>query len=882
VLLVGASGSGKSTFAARHFAPTEVLSSDVYRGLVSDDRDDQGATADAFDALHHLAGIRLRRGRLTVVDATNTQRASRAGLIALAREHDVLPVAIVLDLPESVCLARSRFGAPVVRRQRDELRRSLRGLRAEGFRAVHVLTSPEEVEAAGIERARSYNDLRDRTGPFDLIGDVHGCLGELETLLERLGWALVRDGAGAAVSARHPAGRTAVFLGDLVDRGPDTPGVLRLAMGMVADGVALAVAGNHEVKLVRALRGRDVRRSHGLAESMAQLDAAPEPFVTAATEFMDGLIGHYVLDGGALVVAHAGLRERFHGRASGRVREFSLYGETSGETDEYGLPVRYPWALEYRGAATVVYGHTPVLDAEWVNNTICLDTGCVFGGSLTALRYPERELVAVPAARTWFEPVRPLRPVAGGGSEVIDTAAPQSEQSGSAHSAAPPGRAADELDVADVLGKRTVQTALMGRVTVPAENSAAALEVLSRFAVHPRWLVYLPPTMAPVATSSEPDLLEHPAEAFEAYAAQGVAEVVLQGKHMGSRAAVLLCRDEATASTVFGADDGADGGATGVVLSRTGRRLLAGGKDGPTEALLARLRAAVDATGLWDELNTGWLALDAELLPWSAAGAGLLERQYEPVAAAALADTAAVADVLAAAAARGVPLDTTAVPVAGTDSLAAASGPVPAAAGADPTAARLRADDAAAFDVAWRRYAGRGEPVRLAPFCVLAGAGEVYARRPVSWQLDVLDRLVAAAPDHLVHTPRHTVTLADPASRAAGVEWWRGVVDAGGEGVVAKPAEPATRGPKGLIQPGLKVRGPDYLRLVYGPHYRAPANLTRLRQRQVGRKRSLALREYALGLEALDRFVAGEPLWRVHEAVAAVLALESEPVDPRL
>jgi protein phosphatase len=823
VLLIGASGSGKSTFAEAHFAATEVLSSDAFRGLVSDDPDSQYATTDAFDALHHLAGIRLRRGRLTVIDATNTQRAARAGLLALAREHDVPPVAIVLDPPEKLCAARSRFGANVVGRQHGELRRSLRKLRAEGFRTVTVLSNPDEIDNAVIERTRSYNDRRDLAGPFDLIGDVHGCLSELTELLDTLGWQVGRGTDGAPVTAWHPAGRTAVFLGDLVDRGPDTPGVLRLAMGMVADGAAFAVMGNHEQKLVRALRGRDVRRSHGLAESLEQLAAQPGEFVTSAAEFMDGLRAHYLLDDGRLVVAHAGLRERFHGRASKRVRAFALYGETTGETDEFGLPVRYPWATEYRGAALVAYGHTPVPRTEWVNNTICLDTECVFGGALSALRYPEREVVSVPAEKTWFEPVRPL-------------ARPEASTAGT--------RAADQLDVSDVLGKRGVVTGLHGRVTIPAENSAAAMEVLSRYAVHPRWLVYLPPTMAPVG-----ELPEHPQQAFDAFAGAGVAEVVMQAKHMGSRAVVLVCRTADAAAARFDAADTE----TGIVLSRTGRRMLA-----DPEPLLAAVRRAAELTGLWDDLDTDWLALDAELLPWTAAGAGLVGDRYEPMAAAALADTRAVAAVLAAASARGVEL--------------------PEALGT----ARGRVVDAEGFDAAWRRYAGLREPVRLAPFCLLAGAGEVYATRPVSWQLDVLDRLVAAAPEQLVRTDRCTVALDDPAARAAGADWWQELVDGGGEGAVVKPAGATVRGPKGLVQPGLKVRGQDYLRLVYGPHYREPANLTRLARRNVSRKRSLALREYALGLEALDRFVTGEPLWRVHEATAAVLALESDPVDPRL
>ncbi len=844
VVLVGVSGAGKSTFAAQHFAPTEVLSSDTFRALVADDPDDQSASADAFAALHHLAGIRLRRGLLTVVDATSTQKAARASLLELARRHDVLPVAVVLDLPERLCVARSRFGPAVVGRQHGELRRSISRLKGEGFRYVHVLRSPEDVAAvAAIERTRSYNDRRELTGPFDLIGDVHGCRSELESLLGGLGWELRRDAAGRAVSARHPEGRTALFLGDLVDRGPDVAGVLRLAMGMVADGVAMAVSGNHEVKLVKALRGRDGQLSHGRAASLEQLRAEPPEFVEAATAFMDGLVAHYVLDAGRLVVAHAGLREQFHGRASGRVRAFALYGETTGETDEFGLPVRYPWALEYRGDATVAYGHTPVPDAEWVNNTICLDTGCVFGGSLTALRWPERELVSVPAERVWFEPARPLRP---------DT------QSGSAHGVdRPADRAADELDVTDVLGKRAVETRHLGRITVPAEQSAAALEVLSRFAVHPRWLVYLPPTMAPVAASPDGPL-EQPGSAFDAFAAEGVAEVVLQAKHMGSRAVVIVCADAGVAARRFGAA----AAEIGVVLSRTGRRLvrgtegsLAGPRIGTEGSLLARLRAAVSNAGLWAELRTDWLVLDAELLPWSAAAAGLLADRYAPTAAAAMADLDATATVLAAARERGVEVGEL----------------------RDRTTAR--AADAVAFDREWRRHAGDG-PVRLAPFCLLAGADGVYAERAVAWQLDVLDRLVAADPALLVGTPRHTVALDDPAARSAGADWWAGAVAAGAEGAVVKPAGGCENGARGLVQPGLKVRGPEYLRLVYGPHYLE--HLPRLRERHVGRKRALALREYGLGLEALHRFVAKEPLWRVHQAVAAVLALESQPVDPRL
>ena len=414
VCLVGASGSGKSTFGARHFRRFEVLSSDFCRGLVSDDENDQEATAAAFDVLHHIAGLRLDAGRLTVVDATNVQPESRRSLVALARDHDVLPVAIVFDLPERVCVDRSaartdrNVGAAVVRRQRDQLRRSLKNLRREGFRTVHVLRTEADVDEAVVVRDPLLNNFRSEHGPFDVIGDVHGCRAELEALLGELGYGLRRDDQDRPVDAAPPEGRTAVFVGDLVDRGPDTPGVLRLVMGMVAAGHARCVPGNHEAKLLRALQGRDVQVSHGLGESLAQLSAETPEFRKRVQDFCYGLVSHLVLDDGRLVVAHAGLKEAYHGRASARVRGFALYGDTTGETDEFGLPVRYPWAAEYRGKAMVAYGHTPTVAPQWTNNTLCLDTGCVFGGTLTALRYPEKQVVSVPAEKVWYAPARPF------------------------------------------------------------------------------------------------------------------------------------------------------------------------------------------------------------------------------------------------------------------------------------------------------------------------------------------------------------------------------------------------------------------------------------------------------------------------------------------
>ncbi|MDP9365770.1 MAG: polynucleotide kinase-phosphatase, partial [Chloroflexota bacterium] len=786
ILLIGPSGAGKSTFARAHFKATEILSSDAFRGMVADDENDQGATKDAFDLLHAVTAARLVRGRLTVIDATNVQREARRPLIELARRFHVLPVAIVLDLPERVSLERNRarpdrqFGPHVVRRQRDQLRQGLKGLQREGFRTVHVLSSPEEVAAATIERRPLWVDRRDLHGPFDIIGDVHGCFDELRELLEKLGYRVEarpeEDGARGWV-VEPPPGRMAVFVGDLVDRGPKTPDALKLAMAMTAAGTALCVPGNHDDKLMRALKGRKVKIAHGLAESLAQLAAEPPAFRDRVVAFLDGLVSHYALDGGKLVVAHAGMKEELQGRASGAVRDFALYGETTGETDAFGLPVRLDWAAGYRGEAMVVYGHTPIPEPDWVNRTINIDTGCVFGGRLTALRYPELELVSVPARRTYAESARPFLPVKP--DEAVGEPGPTAQQA-----------ADDLLDLEDVLGKRAVETRLAGRVTIREEN-AAALEVMARFAVDPRWLVYLPPTMSPSETSRREGLLEHPAEAFAHYRNQGVKRVVCEEKHMGSRAVLVVCRDEDVARRRFGADDER----AGICYTRTGRPFFADGE--LEEALLERTRDAIGAAGLWEELATDWVCLDAELMPWSLKADDLLREQYAAVGAAGRAALAEADAVLETTTARDGEL----------------VGP--------RNETRARGELVDRYAAAYRRYCwpvAAVEDLRLAPFHLLASEGAVHVDKPHDWHLATLARLApSGVRPPLMATAWRTVDLGDAVSEAEAIGWWTALTDGGGEGFVVKPVGFVERGRRGLVQPALKVRGREYLRLIYGP-----------------------------------------------------------------
>ena len=451
VLLIGASGSGKSTFAKKHFGNHEVVSSDKCRGIVSNDENNLTATNDAFDVLNYIIAKRLKNGYLTVVDATNVQKEARKGLIQLARDYHILPVAIVLDLPLRVCEDRNterpdrNFGQHVIRQQQQQLKRSIRGLKREGFRKIVILKTVEEVDAVtGIEREKLYNDKKDINGPFDIIGDIHGCYDETIELLKKLGYTIQKvagNGQNFGIEISHPENRQVIFLGDLVDRGPDSPSVLKLVMSMLRSGVAWCVPGNHDLKLQKKLKGKHVNLKHGLAETIEQLEKETPEFINEVKEFLYSLISHYVFDNGRLVVSHAGLKEEMQGRGSGAVRAFCLYGESTGEIDEFGLPVRYNWASEYRGKAKVIYGHTPVPEAKWFNKTINIDTGCVFGGKLTALRYPEEELVSVPAKKIYCEPVKPL---------VEENSGQMTHQQ----------EYDDLLNIDDVIGKRIVQTRL--------------------------------------------------------------------------------------------------------------------------------------------------------------------------------------------------------------------------------------------------------------------------------------------------------------------------------------------------------------------------------------------------------------------------------------
>lgn len=413
LMLVAPSGAGKSTFAARHFRASEILASDECRARIADDPREQTVTEDAFALLHFTLDLRLKHRRFTVVDSTALKPSARAQTLAAAAKRYVPVYALVLDVPLGECIRRDSLrtdrtvGEAVIKRQYVTFEQAKKEIvKDNAFAGVSVLTM-SEMDSAVVSRGAS-PAARNR---FDIIGDVHGCYGELCDLLLEMGYDWGKDGL-----PRHPAGYLPVFVGDLADRGPDAPGVLRLAARLVAAGAGLFTPGNHDDKLFRLLRGANVTRTHGLDLTEAQLAALPpanrETLTTDVLTYLAPAPTHLVLDEGKLIVAHAGIRPEMVGRHDAAVKSFTLYGDVRGFEPGSNKPIRYDWASEYAGGAFIAYGHTPAPRLLWqtdaatgrrfvavpfVNDTVNLDTGCVFGGALTALRYPQRTLYSVAA-----------------------------------------------------------------------------------------------------------------------------------------------------------------------------------------------------------------------------------------------------------------------------------------------------------------------------------------------------------------------------------------------------------------------------------------------------------------------------------------------------
>lgn len=843
IVLIGASGSGKTTFARKHFGSNEILSVREFGEMVGQPDNQEQNDEDALEAMNFVVDKRMKNRVLTIIDAPHINQVDRKHLRQIAKKYHARLVAIALDLPEEVCLARNQqepersVPRSILRHQIENLNKNVHRLQSEGFRYVYHLKSVEEIDAVEIVQRPMRSNYETEEGPFDIIGDVHGCREELEVLLGKLGYEISKapEGSELYYEVKPPTGRKVVFVGDLVDRGPDSPGVLKLAMSMVKSGVAFCVPGNHDDKLMRKLEGRNVQLKHGLAETMVQLESENDDFLEEVRSFILKLPAHLQLAGGKLVIAHAGLKETMHGRESGGVRSFCLYGETTGEIDSFGLPVRYNWAENYRGDATIVYGHTPIPTPEWLNHTLNIDTGCVFGGHLTALRFPEKELVKVAAEKEYMAPSRPL-PL-----NVHEVNTQQKHD--------------EVLDISYFRDRSLASTRMMYNLSPHDWQVIPVIEWLNTRGVNPRWLIYLPFPATPPKATSLPGLLEHPIQAYEYYRKKGVETLSLQEMVPGNRVVVIITKEEQIATQRFGIKNGG----IGTVYTAKGQPYF--DSNAEEQRFLLRLRDAVDHAELWTALNSDWICMEADMLPALPQAEPLAKEVFSTTGTIAASSLDRVANAISRARARGVDMEN------------------------EQLRTSARQTQIQSFNRAWQQLAETGSGssnIQIAPVHFLAGENKVYTDQSHAWHLAMAEALHNADSD-LVYAIRHLqISLDDEEAIREATGWWESITEAGGYGMVVKPYNFIPDPTQELPQPAIWVRGKDALRLKYGPEYDAPEQLEILRRRRLKLKRESSIRELALGYEALHRFVEKRPLNEVHQCIFIQLTLHTHPNDPRM
>ncbi|WP_310831562.1 polynucleotide kinase-phosphatase [Paenibacillus pedocola] len=853
VVLVGPSNSGKTTLLRRLvdegvLLGTEIVSSDDFRTLVGDIEfldwkgrpreeadiiynDYQLLSNLAFEAMNTVVAMRSRLGKLTVVDATHLQPEYRRKYIELAAEYDVPCAAWVLDVPEQTLLARDKTreqprGKQRVKSQYSQFKRSLRGVRDEGFEFTYVLKEPEAVQFI-----RKVNPLLAEIGVgIDVIGDIHGCYDEMLELLGELGYAADEEGL-----YRHPEGRTLISVGDVMSRGPKSLDTMRFWKKHCEAGIARMTDSNHGWKIARYLSGRKVTLSHGDEHIAAELEQyAQEAGEDAAAllkeelkQFLLSAPNHLVMcrDGvRRVVITHAGIRDGYIGKQSARIQDFCRYGDTDG-FDGKGSPVRKEWYTGHESGELIIWGHDPRPYPTVVKNTVNIDQGAVFGGSLTGYRYPEQQFVSVRAHRDYArDPDSPLIRWERGRFS-------------------PP-------NLRKFVEGYSVMTDAYGEISVRGDYVKAAIDSVSHFTIPLEELVYIPPTMSPTpSVSADEAYLEHPQEAFNYFRSQGVTTMVAEKKHMGSRAVLLLFRDEEAAVSFVGRPT------LGTIYSRTGRAFF----DKETEAqVLAKLNADLLQADYFAKYNTELLLLDAEIIPWNLKARELIATQYAHVAESAIMDREKLLEKLRQAEAAGRDV---------TDWL-------------QEMEEKLR--NAHVFREAFQQYCwdvSGIEGIRIAPFHTLAHSGQSFFDHTHVWHMEHGRELAGLSPLFMETEYRVITSQADEADL---IKWWQEMTEEGHEGIVIKPETFIARNGKALIQPAIKVRGRKYLHIIYGIDYLHSNNLSRLKLRKTGKKERHALMECALSAESVNRFIRKEPLERVHECVLAALSLESEPVDPRL
>ncbi|WP_342511789.1 polynucleotide kinase-phosphatase [Sporosarcina sp. FSL K6-1522] len=853
VLLVGVSNSGKTTLLNKWMEEgtllsSEIISSDTYRAIVGDKafiswggrpKDEaaglmeeyQTISTEAFKMMDHIIEARCRLNKVTFIDATHLYSEDRKKYIALAKKHHVPAIAFVLDVSQEILLERDEQreeprGKRRVKQQLQTFKREKRFIKKDGFKSVYFVDGQEEIEL----NRRNHPLQIDVGNGIDMIGDIHGCYDEMMTLLGQLGYEENEEGFYV-----HPAGRVFLSLGDVMSRGPKSLPTMLFFQRHVEKGLAYMIDSNHGWKIARWLDGRDVQLLHGDEKVEAELRSfeaqygaeQAQDIKQSLKKFLLQAPSHYVLTKNGVQVAvctHAGIRDEFIGKQSAQVQDFCRYGDTAGFTEQ-GKPVRKDWTIHHQGSTLIIWGHDPKPQPLIINNTVNIDQGAVFGGKLTAYRFPEKEFVSVDAMDDY--------------SGATDNPLKIWQE-----------QRLDPPNIGKFINGYSVLTELLGEVKVHSDIVKPAIDTISHYTVPIEQLLYIPPTMSPTPVASSDDAyLEHPKEAIDYFRSHGVETMIAEKKHMGSRAVLLLFKDVSSAKRAVGSET------LGVIYTRTGRRFfdLSIEKD-----IVLKLNDELKNKGYFDKYKTDYVLLDAEIMPWNLKAQSLISGQYAHVAENAILDRSKLQEKLVAIAGNNEDLTRW----------------------LEETEEKL--ENAKTFKEVFQKYCWDTEGVeaiQIAPFHVLAHSTQTFFDKPHTWHME-MNKEFAINSDLFVQTEYKLIS--DVTSEQEVIHWWESMTAEGHEGIVIKPESFIATYKGKLLQPAIKVRGRKYLHIIYGMDYLAPVNLNRLKKRSTSKKQKLALKEFALGVEGIQRFVDGESIERIHECVLATLALESDPVDPRL
>lgn len=854
VLLIGPSNSGKTTFLKKmidsgQIQPSEVVSSDYFRILVSDvefldwnhrpkDEADrifeeyQQISAEAFSLMDTLIEKRCKLNKLTFIDATHLYTDDRKRYIALARNHHVPIVSIVFDLDLSVLLERDEMrekprGKRRVKQQYQVFKRERSLIKKEGYLATYFIQNLQDIRL--IRRNKNPLEL-DASNGIDVIGDIHGCYNELIQLLNKLGYE--RNAEDLYI---HPEGRKFLSLGDIMSRGPESLKTMQFFLRHVNEGHAYMIDSNHGWKIARWLDGRNVTLNHGdelVQEEFVQYERhyGEEQTIKlkhAIKQLLFEAPSHYILAKNSVptvVCTHAGIKDEFVGKQSYEVSDYCRFGDSEG-LDNNGKPVRKDWTVHHHTSALILWGHDPRPKPIINNNTINIDQGVVFGGELTAYRYPEKEFVSVKAVMDY--------------SKGDNNPLKEWEQ-----------KRLDPPNIAKFLNGYTVSTEHLGEVHIPKEHVIPSIDTVSHFTVPIEELIYIPPTMSPTPKPSILDnYLEHPKEAIAYYRDKGIQRMVAEKKHMGSRGILLLFKDKSAGQKYIGHET------LGVIYTRTGRRFFDIGLE---KEILLRINEGLLSYNYFTKFDTDYVLLDAEIMPWNLKAKELIRNQYVHVSENAILDRSIITNKLQEAVKINVELKQW----------------------LSEYDAKL--ENALEFKEIFQKYCWNIEginQIQIAPFHVLAHRDKTFFDKPHTWHME-MNREFAKMVDVFVET--EYMVIDDLESEEEVIKWWESMTADGHEGIVIKPEFFIAKSNGKLIQPAIKVRGRRYLHIIYGMDYLLPKNLERLKKRNVDKKQKLALKEFSLGIEGIKRFVHGESIERIHECVLGTLALESDPVDPRL